>query len=310
MEKHQDEAVSTQLALYKAIFSHAPQLAYLIDQNCAFLDCNHKFLKHLGLTSLDDHGVGAVYKYMKGSGFWTEQQLQMMKKKDIEVILSGEASIDQAEVPMIDKEGTIHHYLISRLPLFDKNNKVIALLVQLKDISEQKSMEEQLEKIKKELIKLNASNLSEPIKAANLNFEMPEKALRVLVVEDNVMAQKAAQKVLMQVDCVVDVADSEKQLNYLFKPGKYDLVLMDIGLEQTTGYMLAKIIRAQEKETKHHVPIVALTSYNAALLRSECKRYNMEGAITKPLTLEQARQLIQHYVFHIELPVSGLQRAS
>lgn len=93
----------------------------------------------------------------------------------------------------------------------------------------------------------------------------------------------------------------------LFDPGKYDLVLMDIGLADTSGYVVAKQLRNKEKGTNHHVPIIALTGYEAEVVKYDCEQYFMEGAITKPLTSEQAEQIIQHYVYHMDVEVKGLK---
>lgn len=298
-----EKKLEAEVAIYQSIFSHSPDLAYLIDKNCSFLACNDNFLQHLGLPAIEEKAVGTLYRYMKGSGFWREQQLQNMKQKDIETILSGVQVKEPSELPLEHKDGRLYFYQVTRTPIFDAEKKVTALLVQLKDITVAKRMQEQMDKIKKELAKFNAD------KTLPIHKATQTEALRILIVEDNITAQKAAQAILMQVDCTVDVADSEPQLTDLFKPGKYDLVLMDIGLEETSGYMLARYIRVQEEGSGNHVPIIALTSYNAELLTRDCQHYSMEGAITKPLTLEQARQLIQHYIYQIEVPISGLKLA-
>lgn len=290
-----------------AVFSQTSDLIYLLDKNCSLIDCNANLFAVLGCSAIDKKIVGLLYKNMKESGYWTEQQVQMMKTKDIEVILSGEAILEQAEPPVVDQQENIHHYVASRIPILDKNKSVIALLVVFKEVTERKIMDDQFEKIKRELEQYNAKK-EQPVKSAPL-YESPPEPLKVLVVEDNVVAQKAVQSILMQVDCVVELADCESDLLALFKPGKYDMIFMDIGLEETSGYMLAKQIRAKESGTTFHVPIIALTSYNAEVLNVDCDYYKMEGAITKPLTLEQARQLIQHYIFNIDVAVTGLHLA-
>ena len=132
------------------------------------------------------------------------------------------------------------------------------------------------------------------------------KTPRVLLIEDDEMATIASQAILMKLDCFVETADSESRLKAIFEPGQNDLVLMDISLEDTSGYQIAKYIKAQEQQSGEHVPIIALTGYPAENLMSDCKRYHIEGAITKPLTMEQARQLIQRYVFKQDVSVVGL----
>jgi hypothetical protein len=55
------------------------------------------------------------------------------------------------------------------------------------------------------------------------------------------------------------------------------------------------------------VPIIALTGYEADVVKYDCEQYFMEGAITKPLTSEQAEQIIKHYVYHMDVVVQGLK---
>lgn len=304
-------------SLYSAISTNTNDLVYLLDKNCSIIDCNSNFLKLIGIDSIDEKNVGSLYKYMKESGFWTEKQVQMMKTKDIEVIVSGDATLEVEEPPVLEKNEQIHHYIASRIPIIDNQKVVIGLFVMLKDVTDRKIMEEQFEKIKHELEQFNARN-EQPVKI--VHHEVPNKIspivvdlnepLRVLVVEDNPVAQKAAQSILMQVDCVVDIVKTEPELLRLFEPGKYAMVFMDIGLEETSGYMLAKQIRNKESGTEYHVPIIALTGYKAELLTADCDYYKMEGAITKPLTLEQARQLIQRYIHRIDVSVNGLNLAA
>ena len=55
------------------------------------------------------------------------------------------------------------------------------------------------------------------------------------------------------------------------------------------------------------MPIIALTGYEADVVKYDCRHYFMEGAISKPLTSEQAEQIIKHYVYHLDVPVRGLK---
>lgn len=138
-------------------------------------------------------------------------------------------------------------------------------------------------------------------------FRDPKNPPKVLMIEDNAIAQKAVQALLMQLDCQVDVADSGEKAVSLFKPGKYDLIFMDIGLEDGSGYVVSKKLRQIEDGSGFRVPIIALTGYEADVVKMDCNDYFMEGAITKPLTSEQARQIIEHYIYHMDIPISGLK---
>lgn len=129
---------------------------------------------------------------------------------------------------------------------------------------------------------------------------------RVLLVEDNIIAQKVEKNLLQTFGCEVDVAENGEGSLALFSPGKYDVIFMDIGLQDTSGYIVAKKIREQENGTDNYVPIIALTSYKAEVVKYDCREYFMAGVITKPLTINQAEQIIQHYIHKKDIPVDGL----
>lgn len=295
------------MMLYQSSFLNMPNLMYIIDKNCSIVACNKPLLTRLNVVDVDIKTVGWLYKQMKQSGFWTEEQAQCFKTKDIEVILSAKPLVDQPELPVVDSHKSIHHYQSSRIPLMNDSQEVIGLLVIFTEITERLQLEEQLKRIKAQLQTANA-NAEHHLTSTS---EQPERTnpLRVLVIEDNVIAQKATQAVLMQVDCLVDVVESEAKLWDVFEPGKYDLIFMDIGLEGTSGYILAKEIRKKEEKKDSHVPIIALTGFKADAVSFDCEYYEMEGAITKPLTVEQANQVIQHYVYNIDIDVKGLKHA-
>jgi CheY-like chemotaxis protein len=181
------------------------------------------------------------------------------------------------------------HFSITRVPLLNAKKQVTGLVVILKDIAS--------------LITPQYA-LSEP--AATYRYDSFTKPLRVLVVEDNVIAQQVEQALLEGLNCQVDVAKSGDAATQLFQPGKYDIVFMDIGLEDTTGYVVSKSLRDIEKNTGLKVPIIALTSYEADIVKYDCDDYFMDGVITKPMSCEQAMQIIKHFVYHEDVAIDGL----
>jgi CheY-like chemotaxis protein len=302
--KNQDEVGSEGMeSIYAHVFRLTQGYMYLLDKDCILIDCNFNFLTLLGLNSLPEKNIGALYKQMTDKGLWTENQVSLIKAADINAILSQQPQNDRIELPSVDKKGIITTYQFSRIPLMDNSNDVYGLLVILNDITELKQITEQLEKVKNQLQVQNAQSSSSTLASENRKKLTPP---RILIVEDNPIAQKAAQSILMNHDCLVEIAGNESKFYELFQPGKYDLVFMDIGLEGTSGYIMAKQLRLQEKDTGHHVPIIALTGFEANVVQFDCDYYQMEGVITKPLTTEQVKQIIQRYIFKINLEVTGL----
>ncbi|ARG97376.1 response regulator [Legionella micdadei] len=294
---------------YVDVIDCMPNLVYLLDKNCCLVGCNRNFRSLLGTTQTEEIIGSHPYKKLVSLADWSEERSEILKKDDINVLLSGEPVYEATEAPVVNKNGDIVYYLSTRIPLHNKDKKVIGLVCILIDITETKKLKEQLAKIKKELQAYNRKQVPEEPSAISDDLDdlIEKKPPKVLMVEDNSIAQRATQALLMQLDCHVDVAESGDKAAMLFEPGKYDLVFMDIGLEDTSGYVVSKRIRQLERGTEYHVPIIALTGYQADIVKYDCDDYSMEGALTKPLTTEQAKQIIQHYIYHIDVPVRGLK---
>lgn len=294
--------------MYAEAFHLIPGYAYLLDKDCILVDCNDNFLNLLGLDPSFEKTIGLLYRQMLERELWTENQISLIKTADIHAILSNDPPNNMLELPRMHGNGHVTWYQFSRMPLVDAAGEVHGLLVIVDDVTEMKQMAEQLEKIKAQLQTQNTYANT----ASKANVESKEKtpAPRVLVVEDNLLAQKAAKSILMNQDCLVELAGTESEFNNVFKPGKYDLVFMDIGLEGTSGYMMAKQLRLLEKDSDFHVPIIALTGFDADVVQFDCDYYQMEGVITKPLTAEQVKQIIQRYIFKINMDVTGLASTS
>lgn len=275
---------------YMNIINAMPNIVYWIDKECNLKGCNSNFIKLLGLKTLTDC-KGDPYQKMEYFAHWEKKRIEELKLDDMKVLFSEDASHHIEEAPIRNEEGKVLYFESSRVPMYDDNKEIIGLIVILTDVTINKMISEQTQ--------INSENNDSEL----INGHLPA----VLMVEDNVIAQHVEKALLTSLHCQVDIADSADSALKLFEPGKYDLVLMDIGLENSSGYLVAKQLRQKEKDTTHHVPIIALTGYEADVIKYDCRHYFMEGAITKPLTSEQAEQIIKHFVYHMDVPVLGLK---
>lgn len=278
---------------YMEILNCVPNIVYWVDINCHLKGCNNAFVQLLGLKRENDF-AGTPYEQMAKFTDWTAECIETFKLDDMAVLFSGEAKYNVEDSPVYNKKGEATYYLATRVPLFDENKHVKELVVVLTDISDRKKAEKSLS------IKPSADDV------VKSDFK---KSPVVLMVEDNFVAQQVEEALLKSLNCKVDVAESGDKALLLFGPGRYDIVFMDIGLQDTSGYMVAKKFRQMEKDTKHHVPIIALTSYQADVVKYDCNEYCMDGVLTKPLTSDQAKQIIKHYVYNENIPVDGLKNA-
>lgn len=121
-------------------------------------------------------------------------------------------------------------------------------------------------------------------------------ANKLLVVEDNFIAQTVAKTLLNNMDCEVDIAANGVDALLLYEKNHYDLIFMDIGLgEGMDGYAVAHHIRNHETSTQH-IPIIALTAHANDESKQRCIEAGMDAVLTKPLTQTHAADILKTFV--------------
>lgn len=278
---------------YLDIINCVPDIVYWIDAHANLKGCNQQYVSLLGLKRMNDFH-GSPYEQMLKFTPWSSERVKAFKLDDMQVLFSGEAHYKVDEKPVYNKKGIATYYQSNRVPLYDKDHNIIGLVVVLSDVTHLKAEQDLLDEEKPVM------------QETQQHHAVPN----VLMVEDNYIAQKVEEALLTECHCHVDIAGTGDKAVSLFDPGKYDIVLMDIGLEDTSGYVVAKKIRQMEQNTSYHVPIIALTSYQADVVKYDCSDYFMDGVLTKPLTREQVEQIIQHYIYHQNVSVNGLKSVS
>ncbi|WP_254596080.1 response regulator [Legionella micdadei] len=130
----------------------------------------------------------------------------------------------------------------------------------------------------------------------NKNKEGTSKKTQVLVVEDNVIAQKVVKTILSSMNCAVDLASNGKEALNKVNLNHYDLIFMDIGLGQgADGYEVTREIRKREKDSDH-VPIVALTAHAAEENKQRCVEAGMDAVLSKPITQNHASNILNGFI--------------
>ncbi len=108
-------------------------------------------------------------------------------------------------------------------------------------------------------------------------------ALHILLVEDNPINQKVAQRLLEKAGHSVTIASNGKEAVDLLERQTFDLVLMDVQMPEMDGLEATAVIRQQEEGTERHMPIVALTAHAMMGDREKCLEAGMDGYVTKPV---------------------------
>jgi two-component system, OmpR family, aerobic respiration control sensor histidine kinase ArcB len=119
---------------------------------------------------------------------------------------------------------------------------------------------------------------------------------RILVVEDQTIAARVAQSVLLELDCQVDIAPDGKTALERIEKQHYDLVLMDVGLPDSDGCEVTRRIRLKQQQRNSSVPIVGLTAHIEAEKKQSCLSNGMNAVYSKPLTAEKAVEILNVFV--------------
>ncbi len=118
--------------------------------------------------------------------------------------------------------------------------------------------------------------------------------MKILVVEDNVIAQKVIQITLVKLNCCVNIAKKGEEAIQLFQKNRYDIIFVDLGLPDMTGIELVKNLRAIEKNKP--IPIIALTAHYTESDKKLGLAAGIQAFILKPLTKERVEAIINTYI--------------
>jgi CheY-like chemotaxis protein/HPt (histidine-containing phosphotransfer) domain-containing protein len=109
------------------------------------------------------------------------------------------------------------------------------------------------------------------------------RPLHILLVEDSLVNQKLAVGLLTKYGHEVEVAGNGLVALELSKRTRYDVVLMDVQMPEMDGLETTKVIRARERQSGGHIPIIAMTAHAMKGDRERCLEAGMDDYIAKPI---------------------------
>lgn len=63
----------------------------------------------------------------------------------------------------------------------------------------------------------------------------------------------------------------------------FDLAILDVQMPEVDGIEATTILRARERHTRRHLPIIAMTAHAMVGDRERCLRAGMDGYVPKPI---------------------------
>ena len=144
-------------------------------------------------------------------------------------------------------------------------------------------------------------NLSEATATPRPSFtgKFAGLSIRVLVVEDNVVNQRVASRMIERLGLRADVAANGHEALHMIELLPYDLVFMDCQMPEMNGYEATAEIRRREG-TNRHVTIIAMTAEATLGCQERCSKAGMDGFIAKPIKVEDVIDAIRNWVLATE----------
>ena len=119
------------------------------------------------------------------------------------------------------------------------------------------------------------------------------RKLQILLVEDNLVNQQLAMRVLQKRGHIVTVASDGREALAVLKQSKFDLVLMDVQMPIMDGFEATAAIRANEAHSDYHLPIIAMTAHAMQGDQARCLAEGMDAYISKPIQPDQLTEVVE-----------------
>jgi signal transduction histidine kinase/CheY-like chemotaxis protein len=115
---------------------------------------------------------------------------------------------------------------------------------------------------------------------------------RILLAEDNLVNQKLALRLLEKRGFDVTVVGDGRAALDALEANSFDAILMDIQMPEMDGFEATAAIRAKEKSTGAHIPIIAMTAHALKGDQERCLEAGMDAYVSKPIRTAELFRII------------------
>ena len=121
-----------------------------------------------------------------------------------------------------------------------------------------------------------------------------DRALRILLAEDNIVNQRVAVGLLSKRGHQLTVVPNGAEALDALERETFDLVLMDLQMPVMGGLEATAAIREREQRSGTHVRIVAMTAHAMNGDRERCLSAGMDGYLSKPIDPAMLFAIVEH----------------
>ncbi|WP_244847830.1 ATP-binding protein [Caballeronia sp. SL2Y3] len=117
----------------------------------------------------------------------------------------------------------------------------------------------------------------------------------VLVAEDHPVNQELIRHQLSLLGFACDVVQDGAEALAALETTRYGFLITDCHMPNMTGYELARRVRAKERGTGRHLPILAITASTCSSEATRCREAGMDDFLVKPTRLATLREHLNRW---------------
>ncbi len=141
----------------------------------------------------------------------------------------------------------------------------------------------------------SADQITQELQSVVVERALPQA--KVLVVEDNSMIRKILVAQVSKLGLQVESVERGQLALEIVSTSEFDIILMDCQMPEIDGYETTARLRAQGCRT----PVIALTAHAMSGERERCLNAGMDDYLTKPLSIQELRQRLEHWLIDAPL---------
>jgi len=129
--------------------------------------------------------------------------------------------------------------------------------------------------------------------------ETKKQRIRILLVDDSIVNQQIASKIITKLGFRVDTASNGEEAIEALAEKEYDIVFMDVQMPVMDGIDATRHIRQKTRKTNNpDIPVIAMTAHTLPGIQKEFQNAGMNGTIFKPIHPDEVLKAINTYTSH------------
>ena len=147
--------------------------------------------------------------------------------------------------------------------------------------------------LKQKISKMNEEKEDQPKKIKKSNKKIDYTTKKILIVDDNELNIKVAQRALSSLEINTDYTLSGMEAIEKVKSNKYDLILLDIMMPKMNG---EQTLEELKKIEGFSTPVIALTADAVGDAKSKYIKKGFDSYVAKPFTRDQIKEKIDKFL--------------